>query len=74
MGVDVRDKHTLKHIYGVCGSQPVRLMIVKRVFQWLGHVCRMPNSRLPKMALTVRYRVAEVLADPRLLSAIRMLG
>jgi Reverse transcriptase (RNA-dependent DNA polymerase) len=49
MGVDLTARHTLNHIRKVCGSQPVELVIVKRTFQWLGHVARMPDSRLPKL-------------------------
>ena len=49
MGVDLSARHTMAHVREVCGTHPVRLMIVKRTFQWLGHVARMPGSRLPKM-------------------------
>ena len=50
LGVELHARHSLKHIRHVCGSQPVSIMIAKRTFQWLGHVCRMQGSRLPKMA------------------------
>jgi hypothetical protein len=50
MGENLSARHSLKHIHTVCGSQPVGLLIVKRTFQWLGHVSRMPEERLPRMA------------------------
>jgi hypothetical protein len=49
MGVDLKARHTTEHVMQVCHSQPIELMIMKRVFKWLGHVMRMPDDRLPKM-------------------------
>lgn len=49
MGVSRADRHRLQHIRTVCGSQPLELMLIKRTFQWLGHVMRMPNHRYPAM-------------------------
>jgi hypothetical protein len=34
-----------------CGFQPLRTVIISTVIRWLGHVARMPNSRLPKQLL-----------------------
>ena len=53
MGVNINDRHTLSHIYSVCQSQPIVLTIVKRTFQWLGHVCRMSDQRTPQAAYHV---------------------
>jgi hypothetical protein len=49
MGVSRADRHRLQHIRGVCGSQPLELLLIKRTFQWLGHVMRMPAHRYPAM-------------------------
>jgi sorting nexin-29 len=51
LGVGLRARHTMDHVRKLCCTDPVRLMIVKRTFQWLGHVARMPETRLPKIAL-----------------------
>ena len=49
-GVDRSARHSLKHIHAVCRSEPLELLVVKRTFQWLGHVMRMPESRYPSLA------------------------
>ena len=49
MGVSTVDRHTLQHIRTTCNCQPLELMLIKRAFQWLGHVARMPATRYPAM-------------------------
>ena len=49
MGVSTVDRHTLQHIRTTCNCQPLELMLIKRTFQWLGHVARMPATRYPAM-------------------------
>jgi hypothetical protein len=47
LGVGPTGCHALTHIRSACGSQPLELMIIKRTFQWLGHVMRMQSDRYP---------------------------
>jgi Reverse transcriptase (RNA-dependent DNA polymerase) len=49
MGAELRDRHSTAHVHEVCGSQPLELTVMKRVFKWLGHVMRMPAERYPRM-------------------------
>jgi hypothetical protein len=49
LGASLTDRHSLQHIRHACGSQPIELLVIKRTFQWLGHVMRMPATRYPAM-------------------------
>ena len=49
MGVRLQDRHSIEHVLNVCHSQPLELIVMKRVFRWLGHVMRMSDERYPKM-------------------------
>ena len=49
LGVRRTDHHTLHDIYAACGSEPLELRLIRRKFQWLGHVMRMPADRYPAM-------------------------
>ena len=49
MGVTLSDHHSTQHVLEVCGSEPLVLIIMKRVFWWLGHVERMTDGGYPKM-------------------------
>ena len=49
MGVELRDRHSNEHVLQVCRSEPLQLIIIKRVFRWLGHVVRMSEDRYPRM-------------------------
>ncbi len=50
MGVSRAEHHTLQHIRTTCGSKSLELMLIQRMFRWLGHVMRMPEHRYPAMA------------------------
>ena len=49
-GTDMRARHRSTHIRQICGTEPLAQIIIKRTFRWLGHVMRMEEHRLPKVA------------------------
>lgn len=49
LGVSLADRRTLADIRAACGAESLELRLIRRKFQWLGHVMRMPAGRYPAM-------------------------
>eukprot|EP00955_Chlamydomonas_euryale_P104793 365594-Chlamydomonas_euryale.AAC.11 len=42
------DRHRLETISEQCGTSSLELMVHRRTLQWMGHVLRMDEARLPR--------------------------
>ena len=51
LGVRVCDRHRNVHVRGVCGIASLAAILRAYRLRWLGHVCRMDEGRLPRIAL-----------------------
>eukprot|EP00955_Chlamydomonas_euryale_P050279 354510-Chlamydomonas_euryale.AAC.3 len=47
-GVKLTDRHRLETIHEQCGTSSPELMVCRRTLQWMGHVLRMDEDRLPR--------------------------
>ena len=47
LGVTLAGRHSLQHVRKCCGIEALELMLIRRTFQWLGHVMRMDSCRYP---------------------------
>eukprot|EP00955_Chlamydomonas_euryale_P101239 365333-Chlamydomonas_euryale.AAC.4 len=48
VGVKLTDRHRLETIREQCGTPLLEVMVRKRTLQWMGHVLRMDEDRLPR--------------------------
>ena len=48
IGVKLTDRHRLETIHDQCGTSSLELMVRRRTLQWMGHVLRMDEDRLPR--------------------------
>eukprot|EP00955_Chlamydomonas_euryale_P096973 365044-Chlamydomonas_euryale.AAC.1 len=51
VGMKLTDCHTLETIHEQCGTSSLELMVCRRTLQWMGHVLRMDEDRLPRQVL-----------------------
>ena len=51
LGITWRDKIPFTEVLLRAGIHSIESMILRRLLRWIGHVIRMPENRLPKMAL-----------------------
>jgi Reverse transcriptase (RNA-dependent DNA polymerase) len=49
--VERSDRHSNKYIYEQCRSAPLKISVIRRSLQWMGHVMRMDDTRLPRMVM-----------------------
>jgi hypothetical protein len=45
------DRHSNAYILAKCGSAPLKISVIRRSLQWMGHVMRMGANRLPRMVM-----------------------
>eukprot|EP00955_Chlamydomonas_euryale_P084657 363993-Chlamydomonas_euryale.AAC.2 len=48
VGVKLTDRHRLETIREQCGMSSLELMVRRQTVQWMGHVLRMDEDRLPR--------------------------
>eukprot|EP00955_Chlamydomonas_euryale_P076001 362520-Chlamydomonas_euryale.AAC.8 len=48
VGFKLTDRHRLETICEQCGPSSLELMARRRILQWMGHVLRMDEDRLPR--------------------------
>eukprot|EP00955_Chlamydomonas_euryale_P041347 351960-Chlamydomonas_euryale.AAC.4 len=51
VGVKLTDRHRLEAIRERCGTSSLELMVRRPTLQWMGHVLRMDEDRLPRQVL-----------------------
>jgi hypothetical protein len=64
LGVRLSDRHRLTYIRQACDTEPIVSLVAKRSMQWLGHVMRMPASRLPRTTFDCTMDVARQQGRP----------
>jgi hypothetical protein len=64
LGVSLIDRHRLSYIRQACDTEPIESLVAKRSMQWLGHVMRMPASRLPRKTFDCTMEVARGVGRP----------
>jgi hypothetical protein len=64
LGVSLIDRHRLTYIRQACDTEPIKSLVAKRSMQWLGHVMRMPASRLPRKTFDCTMEVARGVGRP----------
>eukprot|EP00955_Chlamydomonas_euryale_P061243 357956-Chlamydomonas_euryale.AAC.3 len=47
-GVKLMDRHRLEAIHEQCATSSLELMVCRRTLQWMGHLLRMDEDRLPR--------------------------
>jgi len=56
-GIKWQDRVTNTDVLHICGTMGIEAFLLKAQLQWVGHVMRMPDSRIPKQVFCGRLAV-----------------